>query len=151
MGHENFRPLRDRSFTFALDVTRFCRTLPETWEGRHVADQLFRAATSVASNYRAASRGRSLAEFISKLGTVVEECDESEFWLEFEGRPDRGRRRARSAAPGGERVAGDFLRIAGHGEGERTPESRSAPGRTRENAAQTSLNRERVSGGTVTS
>ena len=83
MGHERFRPLRNRSFAFALDVTRLCRTLPATWEGRRAGDQLFRAGTSVAANYRAASCGRSPADFIAKMGTVVEEADESEFWLTF--------------------------------------------------------------------
>ena len=50
---------------------------------RPVRDQLFRAATSIAANYRAASRARSPAEFIAKIGIVVEEADECEFWLLF--------------------------------------------------------------------
>lgn len=45
--------------------------------------QLIRSGTSVAANYRAACRARSKNEFISKLGTVVEEADESVFWLEM--------------------------------------------------------------------
>ena len=68
---------------FAISVARFCRTLPDTWEGRHVRDQLFRAGTGVAANYRASCRARSHREFISKLGVVVEESDESVFWLKF--------------------------------------------------------------------
>jgi len=68
---------------FAVQVTRFCRGLPETWEGRHVRDQLFRSGTGVASNYSATCRARSRREFISKLGVVVEESDESVFWLKF--------------------------------------------------------------------
>ena len=83
MGHEDFRPLRDRSFKFAIDVTEFCRTLPETREGLRVADQLFRSGTGTASNYRAATRSRSPADFIAKMAVVVEEADESEFWLTF--------------------------------------------------------------------
>ena len=83
MGHEDFRPLHERAFRFALDVMRLCRTFVATWEGRHVADQLCRAGTSVAANYRAASRGRSPADFIAKMGLVVEEIDESVFWLSF--------------------------------------------------------------------
>ncbi len=47
-----------------------------------IGNQLLRSATSVAANYRAATRARSRAEFISKLGIVVEEIDESQFWLE---------------------------------------------------------------------
>ncbi len=52
-------------------------------EGRLIGNQLFRSGTSVAANYRAACRGRSKAEFISKLGIVVEEADETLFWLEL--------------------------------------------------------------------
>ena len=68
---------------FAIEVVSICRTLPATWEGRHVADQLFRSATSVAANYRAACRARSYREFIAKLGVVLEEADETVFWLEL--------------------------------------------------------------------
>ena len=50
--------------------------------------QLLRAGTGVASNYRAACRGKSKADFIAKLGTVIEEADESEFWLELIGRAE---------------------------------------------------------------
>jgi len=61
----------------------FCRSLPNNREGRLIGDQLFRSGTSVAANYRAACRGRSKAEFMSKLAIVVEEADESQFWLEL--------------------------------------------------------------------
>ncbi len=57
--------------------------IPRTLQGRVVADQLFRAATGAAANYRATRRARSQAEFCAKLGTVLEEIDESQFWLEF--------------------------------------------------------------------
>jgi four helix bundle protein len=57
--------------------------LPNTLQGRTVAGQLVRAGTSVGSNYRAACRGRSRAEFVAKLGIVEEEADESAFWLEL--------------------------------------------------------------------
>jgi four helix bundle protein len=81
MGKE--RDLRERTMAFALAVLRFCRLMPETPEGRHVRGQLLRAGTGVASNYRAACRGKSRADFIAKLGTVIEEADESDFWLEL--------------------------------------------------------------------
>ena len=68
---------------FAVRITRFCHTLPDTWEGRHVRDQLFRAGTGTASNYHSACRSRSRRDFISKIGIVVEESDESAFWLNF--------------------------------------------------------------------
>jgi len=55
---------------FALGIVRFCRTLPDTWEGRHVRDQLFGAGTGVAANYHATCRARSHRDFVSKLGVV---------------------------------------------------------------------------------
>ena len=77
------RDLRQRTMAFAIAIGEFCETLPDNYKGRHVADQLFRAGTAVAANYRAACRGRSKPDFIAKLGTVIEESDETDFWLEF--------------------------------------------------------------------
>jgi four helix bundle protein len=57
--------------------------LPHSTRGRVVADQLMRSGTSVGANYRAVCRARSRKEFISKLGVVIEEGDESAFWLEL--------------------------------------------------------------------
>jgi four helix bundle protein len=76
-----FQHLRDRTFAFSVRIVKFCRTIPATWEGRCIAGQLLRSGTSVGANYRAACRARSPAEFIAKLGLVVEESDESEYWL----------------------------------------------------------------------
>jgi len=73
--------LKKRTYVFAINVVRLCRAYPRTLEGRIFSEQLIRAATSVAANYRAACRGRSMREFIAKIGTVIEEADESEFWL----------------------------------------------------------------------
>ncbi len=78
--------LEERTMRFALRVTQLCRALPASWEGRHVADQLFRSATGLAANYRASRRGRSHREFTAKLGTTLEEADETLFWLVFSGR-----------------------------------------------------------------
>ena len=75
--------LRERTMSFAAGMFRFCRTLPHTDEARDVARQLRRCATSVAANYRASQRGKSHRDFASKVGTVIEEADESLFWLEF--------------------------------------------------------------------
>jgi four helix bundle protein len=75
--------LRQRTKGFALLIIRFCRTLPNNAEGWVIGKQLLRSGTSVAANYRAAQRGRSHAEFVAKLGIVVEECDETVFWLEL--------------------------------------------------------------------
>jgi len=73
--------LRQRTYQFALRVVRLCRQYPSTVEGRIFGGQLLRSGTSVAANYRAACRGRSRREFVAKIGTVIEEADESEFWL----------------------------------------------------------------------
>ena len=75
--------LRERSMAFAVAVIRFCRTLPRTPESQDIARQLRRAASSVAANYRAARRGKSHRDFAAKVGTVIEEADESLFWLEL--------------------------------------------------------------------
>jgi four helix bundle protein len=75
--------LRTRTMRFALDVRVVCRQLPDSYEGHHVRGQLFRAATAVAANYRAACRGRSKLDFIAKLGIAIEEADETDFWLDF--------------------------------------------------------------------
>ena len=59
------------------------RSLPKTEEARILGRQVLRSGTSVAANYRAACRARSKAEFVAKLGVVVEEADETVFWLEL--------------------------------------------------------------------
>jgi len=75
--------LRNRSKQFAIDVIKLVQSLPKTDTARVLGRQLLRSATSVAANYRAVGRSRSRAEFISKIGTVVEEADETVFWLEM--------------------------------------------------------------------
>jgi four helix bundle protein len=57
--------------------------LPDTPLGKHIRSQLIRCSTSVAANYRAACLAQSKASFVSKLSIVLEETDESFFWLEF--------------------------------------------------------------------
>ena len=59
------------------------RSLPKSSEAQVLGKQLLRSGTSVGANYRAAGRARSKAEFISKIGIVVEEADETVFWLEL--------------------------------------------------------------------
>lgn len=75
--------LRERSKQFAIVVVKFFKSLPKSDEARIIGKQLLRSATSVAANYRAVGRSRSRAEFISKMAIVVEEADESVFWLEI--------------------------------------------------------------------
>ena len=75
--------LKRRTKRFALRVLKLVAALPRTIAGRTIGNQLARSGTSVPANYRAACRARSKAEFISKLGVVEEEADESAFWLEL--------------------------------------------------------------------
>ena len=77
------RDLTVRTRRFALAVRQFVRALPLTDEARETGGQLRRAANSLRSNYRAARRGRSRAEFQAKLGTVFEEADECVDHLEY--------------------------------------------------------------------
>ena len=72
-----------RFWTFALRIIKAVRTLSNDFVGRRLGDQLLRSGTSVAANYRAACRARSLADFISKLGVAEEEADESALWMEL--------------------------------------------------------------------
>jgi four helix bundle protein len=80
MGYEN---LKQRTKTFALNGVKLVERLPRDRVGDILGRQLLRAGTSVAANYRAACRAKSPADFISKLGTVEEEADESIFWMEL--------------------------------------------------------------------
>jgi four helix bundle protein len=74
--------LTKRKKKVVIDNIRFFRTLPRTEEAKIIGRQLLRSSSSVVSNYRAACRARSKAEFHSKLSIVVEEADESFFWME---------------------------------------------------------------------
>jgi four helix bundle protein len=75
--------LKDRSKKFALRIIQVIRSLPPGIEGRTIGHQLLRSGISVAANYRAVCRARSRAEFLAKLSIVIEEADESAFWLEL--------------------------------------------------------------------
>jgi four helix bundle protein len=74
---------KKRTKDFAHRAVRMAEALPRTRLGNVVAAQLIRASTSVAANYRSACRSRSAADFRNKLAISEEECDESEFWIEF--------------------------------------------------------------------
>ena len=73
---------KKRTKKFVIDNIKFFRTLPNTEEAKIIGRQLLRSSSSVGANYSAACRARSKAEFHSKLSTVVEEADESVFWME---------------------------------------------------------------------
>ncbi len=75
--------LKWRSKQFAIRIIRCIRGLPASQEVLVIGNQMLRSGTSVAANYRAVCRARSRAEFIAKMGVVVEEIDETVFWLEL--------------------------------------------------------------------
>jgi four helix bundle protein len=75
--------LRNRTKAFALRLVRLFQALPRTEEARIIGRQMLRSGTSVAANYRACQRARSRAEFAAKMGIVLEEADETVFWLEL--------------------------------------------------------------------
>jgi four helix bundle protein len=72
-----------RTKAFAVRCIHLFRKLPKTTDAQLIGKQLFRSATSVAANYRAACISRSKAEFYAKLSITLEEADESLFWLEI--------------------------------------------------------------------
>ena len=74
--------LKQRTKTFAVEIVKFTRKLPNDVATDHIARQLVRSGTAVGSNYRASCRGKSRADFVSKMTTVEEEADETLFWLE---------------------------------------------------------------------
>ena len=74
---------RTRTKRLVVDIIKFYVDLRKTDEIRIIGKQLMRSATSVAANFRAATRGRSDKEFYAKLCIVIEEADETLFWLEL--------------------------------------------------------------------
>ena len=75
--------MKQRTKAFALRVIKLVSSLSKDLVSRRLGDQLLRSGTSVAANYRAVCRARSKADFISKLGIVEEEADESALWMEL--------------------------------------------------------------------
>jgi len=74
--------LKKRTRKFGVDIILFCDSLKKKKASSVVTYQIVKSATSTGANYRAACRGRSQAEFFSKTCIVVEESDETVFWLE---------------------------------------------------------------------
>ena len=89
--------LQIRTKQFALQVIKFCEGLPKDGTSKILSRQLLRAGTSVGANYRAACLAKSKPTFISKLGDVLEEADESGFWIEL--LLDAGKATPESVAP----------------------------------------------------
>ena len=75
--------LSKRTLEFGVRIIRLCTALPNTAVGRVIQDQLLRSGTSVGAQYREANRAKSKADFISKLGGVLQELDETAYWLEL--------------------------------------------------------------------
>lgn len=74
---------KNRTKAFAARIILFYDKLPKDGSSQVMGKQLIRSATSVAANYRAASIARSNKEFYAKMCIVVEEADETLFWLEL--------------------------------------------------------------------
>jgi four helix bundle protein len=83
--HMTPKELQRRTLTFSVAVYRLVRPMFQPADTRHIAQQLVKAGTSVAANYRAACLARSHAEWVAKIGVVREESDETLFWLVFLG------------------------------------------------------------------
>jgi four helix bundle protein len=79
----NQEEMKQRTKLFALGVIRLVESLPKERTAEVLGRQLLRSGTSVGSNYRSACRAKSIADFISKMGIVEEEVDESLYWMEL--------------------------------------------------------------------
>ena len=79
----NADELKQRNKHFAVSCVKLADTLPDNKLGNHIRGQLIRCSTSVAANYRATRLAQSKAAFLAKLSIVIEEADESEFWIDF--------------------------------------------------------------------
>jgi four helix bundle protein len=81
--HMNPIELKERTVQIAVRVLKFADALPNKPSGKSIAGQVARSGCSVASNYRSALRGNSHADFINKITIVLEEADETDFWIEI--------------------------------------------------------------------
>lgn len=80
---EFIEKMKARTKQFVVDIVLFCNELPSTKSTYPIVNQLIRSASSTGANYRAACNARSQKEFFSKICIVVEEADESLYWLEI--------------------------------------------------------------------
>ena len=80
---ERAKQLQQRTKQFALRIIRLVRALPNTPEGWVLGKQILRSGTAIGANYRAACCSRSRTEFVARIGIVVEEADETVYWLEL--------------------------------------------------------------------
>jgi four helix bundle protein len=75
--------LRVRTKAFAVEIIRLVTALPKSQVADVLVRQVLRSATSVGANYRAACRSQSRGAFVAKISIVIEECDETQYWLEL--------------------------------------------------------------------
>jgi four helix bundle protein len=102
-----------RTKQFALRIIRLYRSLPKSTDAQIIGKQALRSGTSVAANYRAVCRARSKSEFIAKIGIVVEEADETVFWLELLVEAAIvSKERLKDLFAGSQRIAGDLCSLA---------------------------------------
>ncbi len=79
----NREDLKKRLNDFAHRCVKLALVLPDTAIGKHIRGQLIRCSTSASANYRAACIAQSRPSFVAKMSIVIEELDESAYWLEF--------------------------------------------------------------------
>ena len=77
------KELQCRTKAFAHRCVKLALVLPQTQLGKHISGQLIRSSTSVAANYHASCFAQSRSSFAAKISIVLEEADESAFWIEF--------------------------------------------------------------------
>jgi four helix bundle protein len=80
--HAN-KDLRERTKAFALRIVRMVSALPHSLVAHTIGGQILRSGTSIGAQYREACRSRSVAEFISKMESALQELDETAYWLEL--------------------------------------------------------------------
>ena len=83
MENENPQDLRTRTTDFALRIIKLYTSLPKTSEAQVLGKQVLRSGTSVGANYREGHRAKSDADIINKFETVLQELDETDYWLEL--------------------------------------------------------------------
>ncbi len=83
MADAVYEQLCTRTKQFALRIIKLSQALPRSPAARVIGNQILRSGTSVGANYRAAGRSKSRADFVAKIGNVVEEIDETQFWLDL--------------------------------------------------------------------
>ena len=79
----NPEDMKTRTRAFALRIIRLAESLPNTPTAKVIRNQMLRCGPAVGANYRASCRAKSKPDFISKMGTVEEEADETIYWMEL--------------------------------------------------------------------